>query len=107
MSSVHHSGKRVIIAVIELVSLSSHSGVSHDDIAVIMQTQMYIVSGVRTLVNRHLTIVIECVAGSIGSALLAFLRECMKQLFTLLRIESVIVVYQAENCAHINRPPHW
>ena len=66
------AGERVIVSVIELISLGSHSGVSHDNIAVITQTQMYLVSGVRTLVNRHLTVVVECIAGSISSALLAF-----------------------------------
>ena len=64
-------------------------------------------SGIGTLVNYEFVVVVECVASSVSSALLAFLRECMKELFTLLRIESVIVVYLAENCSDINRPPHW
>ena len=105
MRSVHHSGKRVIIAVIELVALRCHSGMPHDYIGIIVQAQMYFVSGERTLEYRQLAIVVECVADSVGSALLAFFGKHTKQLFTLLRIESVVVVYQAENCTHINRPP--
>ena len=64
--------KRVIVSVIKLVTLRCHSGVSHDNIAVIMQVQMYFVSGERTLENRQFAIVIKSIACCIGSALLAF-----------------------------------
>ena len=59
---------------------------SHDNIAVIMQAQMYFMSGVRALVNCKFAAVIECISGSVGSALLAFLGKNTKQLLTLLRI---------------------
>ena len=71
MRSVYYSRKWVIIAVIKLVSLGSHSGVSHNNIAVLVQSKVYLVSGVGTLVNRHLTVVVECVAGSVCASLLA------------------------------------
>ena len=61
----------MVVAVIELVALSCHSGVSHDNIAVLVQSEMYLVSSVRALENRQFAIVVECIAGSIGSALLA------------------------------------
>ena len=99
------AGERVVVSVIKLVTLRCHSGVAHDDIGIFVKMQVHFVSGERTLENRQLAIVVECVAGSVGSALLAFLGKNTKQLFTLLRIKSVIVVYQAENCTHVNRPP--
>ena len=67
MRSVHRSGERVIIAVIKLVSLSSHSGMSHDNIAVIMQAQMYFMSGERTLEYRQLAIVVKGIASCVSS----------------------------------------
>ena len=95
----------MIVSVIKLIALSSHSGMSHDNIAVIMQAQMHFMSGKRTLVNRQLAIVVKGIASCVSSAHLAFLGKNTKQLLTLLRIKGVIVVYQAENCSHVNRPP--
>ena len=43
--------ERVIVSVIELIALGRHSGMSHDNIAVLVQSKVYLVSGVRTLVN--------------------------------------------------------
>ena len=57
-------------------------------------------SGVRALVNCEFAVVVECIAGCVGSALLAFFRKNTKQLFTLLRIKGMVVVYQAENGTH-------
>ena len=68
---------------------------------------MYFVSSEWTLENRQFSIVVKGIASCVSSALLAFLSKHTKQLLTLLRIKGVIVVYQAENCTHINRPPHW
>ena len=101
------AGERVVVAVIKLVTLRCHSGMSHDDVGIIVQMQMYFVSSERALVNCEFAVVVECVASSVSSALLAFLGKNTKQLFTLLRIKGMVVVYQAENCTHINRPPHW
>ena len=86
MHSVYYSGERVVVTVIEFVTLRCHSGVSHYNIAVLVQSEMYLMSGIGTLEYRQLAIVVECVAGSIGSALLAFLGKYTKQLLTLLRI---------------------
>ena len=57
-------------------------------------------SGVRALVNCKFAVVIECVAGSVCASFLTFLGKNTKQLLTLLRIESVVVVYQAKYCTH-------
>ena len=100
MRSVHHSRKRVIIAVVELVSLRCHSGVSHYDIAILMQSEMNLVSGIGALVNREFAIVIKGVAGSVCASFLTLLGKHTKQLFTLLRIQSMIIIYQAKNGAH-------
>jgi hypothetical protein len=85
--------KRVIVSVIKLIALSSHSGMSHDNIAVIMQAQMYFMSGKRTLVNRQLAIVVKGIASCVSFSLLAFIGKNTKQLFTLLRIKGMVVVY--------------
>lgn len=45
------AGERVIVSVIELVTLGRHSGMPHDNIAVLVQSKVYLVSGVRALVN--------------------------------------------------------
>ena len=105
MSSVHCSRKRVVISVIKLIALGSHSGVSHDNVGIIMQPEMNLMSSEWTLENCQLAIVVKGIASCVSSTLLAFLGKNTKQLFTLLRIKSVIVVYQAENCTHVNRPP--
>ena len=97
----------MVITVIKLVALRCHSGVSHYDIGIIVQAQVHFVSSIRTLVNCEFAIVVECVTSSIGSSLLALLGKHTKQLLSLLRIKGMVVVYQAENCTHINRPPHW
>lgn len=86
MSSVHCSGKRVIITVVKLIALGSHSGMSHDNIAVIMQVQVHFVSGERTLEYRQLAIVVKGIASCVSSSLLAFLGKNTEQLLTLLRI---------------------
>ena len=99
------SRERVIIAIIELVTLRCHSGVSHDDIGIFVKMQVHFVSGEWTFVNCEFAVVVECVASSVSSALLAFLGKNTKQLFTLLRIKGMVVIYQAENCTHVNRPP--
>ena len=105
MHSVHRSGKRVVVSVIKLITLRCHSGVPHDNIRIIMQSKMNLMSGKRTFENRQFTVVVECVSGCISSTLLAFLGKNTKQLLPLLRIKGMVVVYQAENCTHINRPP--
>mgnify|MGYP006972492148 CR=1 FL=1 len=94
MSSIHRSGKRVVVAVIELVALGCHSSMSHDYIGIFVQAQMYLMSGKRTLENRHFAVMVKGKASSVGSALLAFLGKNTKQLLTLLRIEVMIIVYQ-------------
>ena len=68
----------VIIAIIELVALSSHSGTSHDNIAVIMQVQVHFVSGERTLEYRQLAIVVKGIASCVSSSLLALLGKHTK-----------------------------
>ena len=70
-----------------------------------MQPEMNFMSGERALINCKFSVVIECVTSSIGSSLLAFLGKHTKQFFTLLRVKSAIVIYQAKYCTHINRPP--
>lgn len=90
----------MIVAVVEFVALSSHSGMPHDNIAVLMQAQMYLMSGVRALINCKFSVVVECVAGCVCASLLAFLSKHTKQLFTLLRIKGMVVIYQAKYCAH-------
>ena len=107
MSSVHRSRERMVIAIIEFVTLRCHSGVSHYDIGIIVQFKVNLMSGKRTLEYRQLAIVVKSIASCVSSSLLAFLGKHTKQLFTLLRIKGMVVIYQAENCAHINRPPHW
>ena len=59
MCSVHHSGKRVFIAIIKFVSLGSHLGVPHDYIRIIVQSEMNLMSGVSALVNRKIAVVVE------------------------------------------------
>ncbi len=86
MSSVYRTGEWVVVAVIKLVSLRCHSGVSHDDVGIIVQMQMYFVSSVRTFVNCELAIVIKGVSGSVCASFLALLGKNTKQLLTLLRI---------------------
>ena len=71
MRSVHRSRERVIVSVIELVTLGSHSGMPHYDIGIIVESQMYFASSVRALINCKFSIVIECVTSSIGTSLLA------------------------------------
>ena len=71
MRSVHRSRERVIVSVIELVTLGSHSGMPHYDIGIIVQAQVHFVSSIRTLVNCEFAIVVECVTSSIGTSLLA------------------------------------
>ena len=95
----------MIIAIIEFVTLCCHACMSHDDVGIIVQAQVHFVSGERTLEYRQLAVVIECVSGCVGSALLAFLREYTKQFFTLFCAQSMIVIYQAKYCTHISRPP--
>ena len=77
---VHYSGERVVITVIKLVSLGSHSGMPYDNIAVLVQPEMNLMSGIGALVNRKFAVVVECVSGSVGSTLLAFLGKYTKQL---------------------------
>lgn len=86
MHSVHRSGKRVIIAVVKLVALRCHSGMSHDDIGIFVKMQVNFVSGERSLVYRKLTVVVKGIASCVSSTLLAFLGKNTKQLLTLLRI---------------------
>ena len=105
MHSVYYSGKRVVVAVIQLVTLGRHSGMPHDNVGIFVNMQVNFVSSVRALVNCKFAIMIKCVSGCISSALLALLGEHAKQLLTLLRIKGMVVIYQAENCTHINRPP--
>ena len=105
MRSVHCSGKRVIITVVKLIALGSHSGVSHYDIGIIVQAQVHFVSGERTLVNCEFTIVVECIAGCVCASFLTLLRKYAKQIFTLLCIQSMIIIDQTKYCAHISRPP--
>ena len=51
----------MIVAVVKLVSLRCHSGVSHDYIGIIVQPEMNLVSSVRALVNYEFVVVIECI----------------------------------------------
>ena len=66
---------------------------------------MNLMSSEWTLEYRQLAIMVKGVSGSVGSTLLAFLGKHTKQLFTLLRIKGMVVIYQAENCAPVSRPP--
>lgn len=69
----HNAGERVIVSVVELVSLCSHAGVTHDDISVIAEFQVNIVSGKRALENREFPAGVVGETCGISSALFAFL----------------------------------
>ena len=68
------AGERVIVAVVKLVSLRCHSGMTHYDISVLAEFQVNIVSGKRALENREFATGVIREACGISSALLAFLR---------------------------------
>ena len=90
--TIHNSGERVVVAVVELVALRCHASMSHDDIRILAQLQVNIVSGKRALVNGKLASRVIREAGCVSSALLAFLREHTQDFLALLCVESVVVV---------------
>ena len=73
------TGERVIVVIVLLIALSSHSGVTHDGSGFLRNCEMNLVSRLGTLENLHITAANIADTSGICTTFLCGIGECLSQ----------------------------
>lgn len=98
------ASERVVVLIELLIALSSHTGVSHDDVNPLRHAQPQFTGGQRSFENTQPPRKVVGNAGRIRAAYLAFADEHIEQTASLSGGQRLFVINQSEYTAHQQTP---
>ena len=96
--------ERVIVAVLLLVALGGHAGVTHDTADVLRQAVAHQVSGPRAFIHRQMSVAVVSYPGGVCAPCLAGGGQCGDQAALLSGSQAALIIANSKQAAHLYFP---